>query len=218
MLYVAAVLDPRYKWETVEFGIRQMYTKDNDASVVCMRVKNALYDLYNEYKGFHSTSATIVQSDGASSSSKDVEPGLPKKGLMRSKFKKFKESREDGELTKTEVDKYLDEVTEEDGDDFDILTWWKNNSSRFPILSLVARDVLAIPVSTIASKSAFSTGGRVLDSFRSSLSPKMAEALISCQDWLRASSLKVEECLEDIAQLENELSKINLAPSVIDVP
>ena len=47
-----------------------------------------------------------------------------------------------------------------------------------------------------------STGGRVLDSFRSSLSPKMAEALISCQDWLRASSPKVEECLEDIAQLE----------------
>ncbi|CAO2816261.1 unnamed protein product [Amaranthus hypochondriacus] len=219
MLYVAAVLDPRYKWETVEFGIRQMYTKDSDASVVCMRVKSALYDLYDEYKGIHSTpAATKNQSDGASSSSKDVEPGLPKKGLMRSKFKKLKESREDGELTKIEVDKYLDEVTEEDGEGFDILTWWKNNSSRFPILSLVARDVLAIPVSTVASESAFSTGGRVLDSFRSSLSPKMAEALISCQDWLRASSPKVEECLEDIAQLEKELSKISLAPSVIDVP
>ena len=70
-------------------------------------------------------------------------------------------------MTKTEVDKYLDEVTEEDEDGFDILTWWKNNSSRFSILSLVTRDVLAIPVSTVASESAFSTGGRVLDSFRS---------------------------------------------------
>ncbi|XP_057532311.1 zinc finger BED domain-containing protein RICESLEEPER 2-like [Amaranthus tricolor] len=218
MLYVVAVLNPRYKWKTVEFGIIQMYTKDNDASVVCTRIKNALYDLYDEYKGFHSTPATTNQSDGASSSRKDVEPSLSKKGLMRSKFKKLKESREDGELTKTEADKYLDEVIEEDGDGFDISTWWKNNSSRFPILSLVTRDVLAIPVSTVASESAFRTGGRVLDSFRSSLSPKMAKALISCQDWLRASSPKVEECLEDIAQLENELLKINLAPSVIDVP
>ena len=50
---------------------------------------------------------------------------------------------------------------------------WKNNSSWFPILSLVARDMLAIFASTVASKKAFSTGGRVFDTFRSSLSPKM---------------------------------------------
>ena len=81
-----------------------------------MRVKSALYDLYDEYKGFHSTPVTKNLSDGALSSRKDVEPDLPKKGLMRSKFKKLKEYREYGELTKTKVDNYLDEVTEEDGD------------------------------------------------------------------------------------------------------
>ena len=42
---------------------------------------------------------------------------------MRSNFKNFKESHEDGKLTKTEADKYLDEAIEEDGDGFDILTW-----------------------------------------------------------------------------------------------
>ena len=38
------------------------------------------------------------------------------------------------------------------------------------MLSKMARDVLAIPVSTIASELVFSIGGRILDPFRSSLS------------------------------------------------
>jgi hypothetical protein len=52
------------------------------------------------------------------------------------------------------------------------------NSTRFPILGRLARDVLAIPISTVASESAFSTGGRILDDFRSSLTPFMVEALV----------------------------------------
>ena len=43
------------------------------------------------------------------------------------------------------------------GAPFDILLWWKANSSKYPILSQITRDVLAISVSTIASESAFST-------------------------------------------------------------
>ncbi|XP_027364699.1 zinc finger BED domain-containing protein RICESLEEPER 2-like [Abrus precatorius] len=80
-----------------------------------------------------------------------------------------------------ELSKYLEE-TLESPENFDILNWWKLNSSRFPILASIAREVLAIPVSTVASESAFSTGGRVLDSYRTSLTPKMVEALICTQD------------------------------------
>ncbi|KAH9751286.1 BED-type domain-containing protein [Citrus sinensis] len=49
------------------------------------------------------------------------------------------------------------------------------------------RDVLAIPVSTVAFKSSFSTGGRILDQYRSSLTPDMMEALVLLQNWLRTS-------------------------------
>ncbi|KAK4409334.1 Zinc finger BED domain-containing protein RICESLEEPER 2 [Sesamum angolense] len=69
--------------------------------------------------------------------------------------------------------------------EFDILNWWKVDSHRFLILSKIARDILAVPVSIVASGSAFSTSGRVLDAFSSSLSPKIVQALICAQDWLR---------------------------------
>lgn len=72
----------------------------------------------------------------------------------------------------------------------------------------MARDVLAIQVSTVASESAFSTGGRVLDPFRSSLNPVMVQALICCQNWIRSSSLPLDmgSVLEDIDAYQSVVS------------
>ena len=63
---------------------------------------------------------------------------------------------------------------------FEILGWWKANSNRYQVLSKLARDVLAVPVSTVASESAFSTGGHILDPFQSSLSPLMVQNFFLC--------------------------------------
>ncbi|KAL2898471.1 Zinc finger BED domain-containing protein RICESLEEPER 2, partial [Bienertia sinuspersici] len=46
---------------------------------------------------------------------------------------------------------------------FHIIHWWKNHSSKFPVLARIAKDILVIPASTIASESAFSAGRRVID-------------------------------------------------------
>ncbi|PWA65564.1 zinc finger BED domain-containing protein RICESLEEPER 2 [Artemisia annua] len=64
-----------------------------------------------------------------------------------------------------ELTKYLKELRLEleDDEDFDILNWWKLNSLRFPIVSKMAKDILCIQVSTVASESAFSASGCVLD-------------------------------------------------------
>ena len=67
---------------------------------------------------------------------------------------------EDSVERKSELDRYLLESSEDpDVEDFDILMWWKMNSSRYRVLSQIACDVLAIPVSTIESEFAFSTRG-----------------------------------------------------------
>jgi hypothetical protein len=67
---------------------------------------------------------------------------------------------------------------------FDILSFWKGNEFRYPEVAAMARDVLSIPISTVASESCFSTGGRVIDQYRSSLKPDIVEALICTKDWL----------------------------------
>ena len=64
----------------------------------------------------------------------------------------------------------------------------------------MARDVLAIHVSIVASESTFSTGGRVLDSFRSLLSSNMVEALVCTQNLLRFSSSPI--VMDEIEQVE----------------
>ena len=51
------------------------------------------------------------------------------------------------------------------------------NGHHFLIVSCMTRDILAIPLSTVASESACSAGGRHLDPFRSSLTPKVTHLI-----------------------------------------
>ncbi|CAL5196228.1 unnamed protein product [Lathyrus oleraceus] len=91
--------------------------------------------------------------------------------------------------------------------EINVLEWWKVNFGRYPILSNIARDVLSIPISTVASESAFSTGERVLDPYCSSLTPTTVEALICTQDWLKgtSSSLITNEDFGILERFEQEL-------------
>ena len=66
----------------------------------------------------------------------------------------------------------------------EILSLWKASQFRFLKLASMARDVLSIPISTVASESTFSVGGRVIDQFRSSLRLNTVEALVCTRDWL----------------------------------
>ncbi|KAI5314947.1 hypothetical protein L3X38_044123 [Prunus dulcis] len=84
-----------------------------------------------------------------------------------------------------EIDRYITDPIEDVVDLFDVLKWWKLNEVKYPGLALIAKHVLAIPVSTVASESCFSTGGQIVDSFRASLTPKIVETLICSQNWLR---------------------------------
>ncbi|KAG5094633.1 hypothetical protein JHK84_050221 [Glycine max] len=84
----------------------------------------------------------------------------------------------------SKLDIYLEDASDSRLD-LDVLNWWKLNSDRFPTLACMARDVLVIPISTMAFEFAFSIRGRVLDPYRCSLTPQMVEELVCTQDWIK---------------------------------
>ena len=105
--------------------------------------------------------------------------------------------------TKSEIGKYLLDNLEKLGSS-DILDWWKLNASNYPILSKMERDILAIPISTAASESAFSTCGRILEAFRSSLSPKIVETLVCSQNWLQKyHTINLQEIIEEVEKYDD---------------
>lgn len=66
------------------------------------------------------------------------------------------------EEVKDELDTYADKklMPFNVKEHFDVLVSWKVNGSNYLLLSRIVRDILAIPIITIASESTFSTGGR----------------------------------------------------------
>jgi len=91
------------------------------------------------------------------------------------------------QMSKTnELDKYLEEETMSVGVELDILQYWKMHSGTYPTLARMARDILAVPASTVASESAFSSAERTVSDYRSRLKSETIEALICFQDWLRS--------------------------------
>ncbi|KAG6538641.1 hypothetical protein ZIOFF_003765 [Zingiber officinale] len=93
-------------------------------------------------------------------------------------------------ISKTsELDTYLGESVLPRAENFDILSWWKTNGVKYPNLLKMARDILAIHVSTVASESAFSDSGRLVSPHRSRLHPDTLEALVCARRTSTASNL-----------------------------
>jgi hypothetical protein len=87
-------------------------------------------------------------------------------------------------LPMSELDACLEEVFVRMDERFEILSWSRTNTSKYLVLSAVARDFLSLPLSTVPSESAFNASGRILADNRSSMTPETIEYLICYKDWL----------------------------------
>ncbi|KAL4347748.1 hypothetical protein GQ457_17G009730 [Hibiscus cannabinus] len=181
LMFISLVLDPRHKLRYVEWIIRRSYDPTN-ACVLCQRIKDVLKKLFDFYASTHPSSTQKTSFTGNPNSRGQTQGGEGEvrklKGTnLRKDYVTEIESIDTFE-TMIELDRYLGDNCAWESDDFDILVWWSMQTNNYPILTRMTRNVLTIPVSTIASESAFSTGGRVLDSFGTSLTPKLVESLI----------------------------------------
>ncbi|GAA0138866.1 hypothetical protein LIER_00526 [Lithospermum erythrorhizon] len=87
---------------------------------------------------------------------------------------------------------------------FDVLTWWMANEAKYHILSTMAKDILSIPITTVALEATFSAGKRVIDLKRASMTTKTVEMLLCGGDWIkemygikRGQSQSILEALAD---------------------
>ncbi|KAL4297479.1 hypothetical protein GQ457_12G016370 [Hibiscus cannabinus] len=70
------------------------------------------------------------------------------------------------------------------GDEKCNLPYWKTQSVSYPVLSRMARDILAIPITSIASESSFNMEDRILNKLRAKLLPKNVEIFVTTRNWL----------------------------------
>ncbi|PWA40973.1 hypothetical protein CTI12_AA557770 [Artemisia annua] len=105
-----------------------------------------------------------------------------------------------------ELDFYLHEPRAATTSSICVLEFWKSQQYKYPVLAKLAMDILCVPFSTVASESAFSLGGRILDQYQSSMKPSTVEALICTRDWLFSekamSDADLEKLTENIMKLD----------------
>ncbi|KAK9232276.1 hypothetical protein WN943_022521 [Citrus x changshan-huyou] len=184
MLVVVVVLDPTYKMLLIDFYFLNIYGDTTDEHI--KRAHKLCHDLVKEYE-----MKAMILSDRQDVGLEDVpleSSSNPNKYWDVDEFETFQSRNKRVKVTKSELDRYLDDELLDTTPNFDILAFWKMHTGQYPILGELAKDILVILVSIIASESAFSTGGRFLSPHRSKLYPNTLESLMCAQNWIWASS------------------------------
>ncbi|XP_051150502.1 zinc finger BED domain-containing protein RICESLEEPER 2-like [Andrographis paniculata] len=187
LMAVANVLDPRVKFHGVEICFPMIYKSEEVAAEYVNKVRASLQQLYNDYVALSVEESSSSQCNMAniSSATTQSESAIV---IGFDQIMSLVRAKEAIPVSKSELDAYLeDSVYIPDGNmsSFCALEWWRNNNMKYKVLSKMAADVLAIPISTVASESTFSAGGRIIDEYRSRLNEESIETLICGGDWLR---------------------------------
>lgn len=158
LLEKACCLDPRYKGDHI-----------NDTET-----KSALIE---EMMGVEDeeTSASVVGEEGQMM----VPPPVKKKtlgDLLKSRATSAsapipKRARADNELMRYLQEECIDSNANP-------LSWWRDNQSRFPLLSKVARKYMCICATSTPSERVFSAAGNIVTPMRSSLKPHKVNMLV----------------------------------------
>lgn len=202
MIYLLAmVFDPRIRFDRLSDILSAYYDRlgedDNYIHAKITEIREIFYSLHSEYLKVYEPKTTVV---------------TPSKRFYKhflEIMEKEKKKKLEGlgySSTTFEIGEYLTAClmfADEDCDyDFDVLQWWKKWEKIFPVLSIIAKHILATPVSAVALEQEFYDQKNVLDQRRSCMNPELVEAHFCVEDWTKAGH-RQQELNQEEAYLDN---------------
>ncbi|XP_022897195.1 zinc finger BED domain-containing protein RICESLEEPER 1-like [Olea europaea var. sylvestris] len=182
VLAIASVMDPRCKMQYMEY----ISTKfgDRDGILESGAVLEAIKSIYADYAS-HGTK--VDNSEGTSNLK--TEEGNPRND--KEQFPNFPGGQEYHEYVqvnnkpkKSDLDSYLEEPVVPWNENFNVLRWWKSEAPKYPNVSKMARDFLAIPISVATSHDAYYyLENRPPDLRVITSGAEMMNALMCCRSW-----------------------------------
>ncbi|XP_073291128.1 zinc finger BED domain-containing protein DAYSLEEPER-like [Primulina huaijiensis] len=148
------LLDPRYKMKLVEFYFPLVYDEISQSKID--EVRQNCCDLLVDYQS--KTKKSLENSGGSGIDGTSSVCNIDASDInILDMYDKFVASSSGQAASKslTELDMYLEEIVLPRNQHFDILCWWKTNEVKYPNLQKMAKDILDIPVLTVASESTF---------------------------------------------------------------
>ncbi|KAK3205998.1 hypothetical protein Dsin_020044 [Dipteronia sinensis] len=171
---------------------------DVDIHSYCSTIKTLLYELYDEYRRVYgpSLNISVPQTRTVSTTRSSGFLGLGSR-LLSQKTKKLRAfSSSLSSASYSEIETYhntsFEFIGDGDEENFDILHWWRDRESHFPILAIIAKQILGTPVSTVAVKQEFSAHGNIMDPRRSLLSPESIQVQVCVDDWTKTQNRQQE--------------------------
>lgn len=192
ILAIAVVMDPRFKMKLVEFSFTKIY--GDEAQTYINIVDEGIHQLFLEYvalpvpltNGGGPVTGEVKTEDGDGGGG-GGGPGLTDFDVY------IMETT--SQQSKSELDQYLEESLLPRVHEFDVVGWWKLNKVKYPTLSKMARDILSVPVSTVAAEAVFEVGRPEMGRYRCSLRAETVEALVCAKDWLRGEMVDASNAM-----------------------
>lgn len=169
-LSIPVVLDPRFKISFIDFRLKRAFGTNSESYL--SEIHETVRELFNEY--CNPTDRPSTASDSAALDADD----------LLDDWDQHLNEQASCQIS-TELDDYLEDGLVPRKDDFDILNWWMNHTTKYPTLAAMAQDILAMPASAVQSEAAFSSSGPVIPKHHSTLSIKTIEALVCARDWMK---------------------------------
>ncbi|WZZ42720.1 zinc finger BED domain-containing protein RICESLEEPER 2 [Brassica napus] len=197
VLATASVLDPRFKLKYLDFYCSKSSDQGSKAETVVDYLRS-LYSCYAasdirplpERAAEPSPRCILYMFGDESEEEEEKKPDGYGDFAFFQEYLKF-EGCCSREFHESELDSYFKEPVLEWRKDFDALKWWRDESSKYPILSRLARDILSIPISRGTSNRAYVADKRECPEFIVALEGKLLNAMMCGESSDMAKSLLI---------------------------